>query len=183
MTYFPDMDEDEDIAITNGGFDIDADWLKDPAWSIAAGVATLLSTAAVRSFLTQMLPDLIDEHVYKITFTILNANFQAGNGLIFRLGGTQDFTVFSTNGTREVQIESKDFALAIQISNNLFLIGDGCDIDNISITPLGNKFYVNKEIDHRKPRAAAIWDLPGGDKVHQALSYKDKTNCMIRYTP
>ena len=182
-SYTKNVNTDENITVVNGGFDVDAIWIKGAYWTIAAGKANILVAGPLFSFITQTLLDLVSTNFYDVTFTISNSTWGIGNGIKISLGGNTSAETYKENGQHTCRIEAGNINQLFQFSNAVIGLPVGCSIDNVRIEAVGTEFFEEFEIDHRPVRGALRYSVPDGDKIYHALSYLDKTNCMIKYTP
>ncbi len=182
-SYTENVNTDIDIAVVNGGFDVDAIWFKGPYWTIAGGKANILVAGILASPINQVLTDLIVSNFYDITFTISNETWDVGNGITVFCGGISSPSPYKENGEYTCRIECGDINQKVEFANTLITLAVGCSIDNVRIEAIGTEFFEDLEIDHRTVRGALRYSVPNGDKIYHALSWADKTNCYIRYTP
>ncbi len=182
-SYTENVNTDIDIKITNPGFDGGADWLPDDEWVVAGGVATLTMTLGQFNQLGQLLPALVVGNWYDITFDLLNAIFSAGNGIHIKFATSPKSSFVSTNGKHTLRAQYLTGSKLLNFENETFDFPNSCDIDNVLIEAVGTDFFEDLGIDHRPIRGALRYSVPDGDRIYHALSYKDKTNCMIKFTP
>ncbi len=182
-SYTENVNTDIDIAISNPSFVDGADWVPDVKWSIAGGKAIFDTLVLGNWSITQALPDLVEDNFYDVTFTMSEENFIAPQGLVIILAGKTGPTVFRDNGRFTERIQAGDAVKQIEFRNPVSSFPQGCKITNILIVAIGTEFFEDLEIDHRTVRGALRYSVPDGDKIYHALSYKDKTNCYIKYTP
>jgi len=183
MTYYPNINADENVELLNGGFDSSDNWSIQNNWSIGGGKATLSMVTGQWSYLTQLSLNLIYGNLYDVTFTLSNCWFDITNGIKVRAGNTDSAEHKRTDGTHTLRVQYLAGDANIAFMNYNLITGQGCDLDNVSIKAVGSYASEELEIYYRKPCAAVIYDVLDSDRIFHALNYKDKTNCIIKYTP
>jgi hypothetical protein len=115
--------------VTNGGFDVDANWVKGTGWTIGGGVAVGTSVGAFVK-LSQQPFQFIAGGRYKVTFTVVSRS--AGGVLIDFTGGSQvNGTVRTAAGTYTEYMVARD-------GNNNLNVESGADgfsgtVDNVIV--------------------------------------------------
>lgn len=118
--------EDDANLVTNGGFDVDSDWIKGAGWTISGGTADSDGTIGAI-----YLPINVDaDQYYECSVDI---TFNAAGVAYWRLGDTTNLGVMSTSGTIKQRIKANASGAYIGIFANTQVT-----IDNVSVTPISN---------------------------------------------
>ncbi len=182
MAYTPDISIDADVALVGGDFNNPGDWTASVGITVGGGVAAYGQTAPFIETCSQANADFISNNLYEITFTIANANFAAGSsGARWTIGGGALSVANKTNGTFSILVTAGGLNNQILFQFTTFDPLDSCDISNASIIPLSNITEEVLEIKAQVPQAAVDYQVPGEGNRHVILSWKDKTNCIVKY--
>lgn len=177
-----DPDYDKDILVQNGTFDSMAYWTWGDNWSRPPNYAAFTRDLPYGFELYQPNLPLVLGNYYQIDFTISNYNFPfSGGGLTVNLRDSTAGPVFKTNGQHTIKLLciDKSNRLHFEIVNAQQL--DYLELDDVSITRLGDYPGEHRYILPVEPWKKEWWDLGGGDYMIQMSGYKDHTKCQIKY--
>jgi hypothetical protein len=111
--------------ITNGGFDVDANWTKGAGWTIASGVASITSSAGT-SLLRQSLLQFTYGTFVRVSF---DYTLSGGSALVYTgTNQTATATISAGSGTYSAILPSRtgDFAISVDAGRTM-------TVDNISV--------------------------------------------------
>ena len=137
--------------VVNGSFAVDADWIKEPGWSISGGQATKVAGAA--GSLYQGAPAMVQGRLYQITFSV--TGYSAGTLTPFCRGTVG--TGVTANGTYTQRlIAGADSAYAINFFAGATFAGS---IDNISVREIPGNHAIAFNNTTARPELSARVNL------------------------
>lgn len=116
-------------AATNGGFDSDTAWSKEPGWAIGGGVAT--KTAGAAGSLYQAAASMVQGRTYEIAFTV--SGYSAGTMTPFCRGSVGVGVTANGSYTQRL-VAGTDSVYAINFYADASFAGS---IDNVSVREAG----------------------------------------------
>ena len=145
--------------VTNGSFDTDSDWTKGTGWTISEGSASFDGTTS--NSIRQNI-GLVENNIYKVTFTISNVS-QGGVAPVF--GGSLQLQTITANGTYTMYSKSGlNPLLYFQPVSNF--IGS---INNVSVREVGQDWTLGTGWSIGEDKAISD-GLSNFENIYQTIS-------------
>jgi len=180
MGDYPDIDGS--TYIKNGLFHNDSIWHWTADWKWVPNFARMIQVAPNDTGLDQDPVATFAGNYYKVSLVVTRLAF-AGPGayLTFALGPDEGTHIIAT-GHYEWTIKSTHTGWSYPALMTLnTIVGDLCDVDYLSLIPLGDYAQAYLGIHTQTPYAREILTPDTTDHMINMASWKDKSSCLITW--
>lgn len=175
-----DPNADADIEILNGDFADNSVWGFNVNWVWQPNVARFIWTGAGSRSVPQANIVNVPGNSYEISFTLSNRFFVTPNDFVFcRLGGAQS-SGFRREQRHTFVLTPYDYPnITINFDGPTSNVGNQCDIDDITITPLGDHITEILGFAVNGPHKKEVWTPVAADHMQLVAAYRDKSSCIL----